>query len=119
MKNSLADVAYKRKIPLKKAKLLYKKGLNKVQRCLDLYKLNQDILQDVKVKIYLKKPLNTFLVLQSLINQDVVKAFEIKPEVLLYMLAVKNYRAEKLFKLPSEQVQFIQDNVRLEYFSKG
>ena len=101
----------------------YKKGLNKIRRCLDLYKLNQDItqdiLRDVHVIIYLKSPLNTFVLLQDLLNQDMVKAFEIKPKVLLYMLADKKYRADKIFKLPSEKVRFIQDNVSLVYLSKG
>ena len=119
MGNSLAEIAYRRRLSLKEAKLLYKRGLKKIHRCLDLYKTNQDIFQDVRVKIYLKKPLNTFLILQHLLNMDIVRAFEIKPEVLLYMLVVEKYRAEKIFKLPSDIVQYIRSNVRLEYLSKG
>lgn len=123
MNYSLADIAYRKKLPLKKVQTMYKKGLNKIRRCLDLYKLNQDItqdiLRDVHVIIYLKSPLNTFVLLQDLLNQDMVKAFEIKPKVLLYMLADKKYRADKIFKLPSEKVRFIQDNVSLVYLSKG
>ena len=107
--NFLAEVAYSKGISLKCARLRYKRGIKKLQRCLKINETLQTLfLKDVQIRIF--KPCNTIIMLRDFLNDEVIKAFNISASTLLYLIVDPKYKAEKLFKLPSEKVQFLRKN---------
>ena len=105
--NFLAEVAYKKGMTLEQAKRHYKRGVRKLKRCLKINEILQTLfLKGVRIEV--KKPCNTIIILRDLLNDEVIKAFNISAATLLYLIVDPKYKAEKLFKLPSEKVAFLR-----------